>query len=56
MIAEIVFMAVTVTLLAYIAYTQHKAYILNELTLVSLLAYLENIEEEQNFGKEKFIQ
>ncbi len=55
MLVETIFMAVTVTLLGYIAYTQYKSHILNELTLISLISFLEELEGNKDHGKEKLL-
>jgi len=50
MTIEIIFMALTLTLLGFIAYLQFKTYVVTQVTLVGLVEFLQSLEE-QGYGE-----
>jgi len=50
MTLEIIFMALTLTLLVFIAYLQFKTYVVTQVTLVGLVDFLQSLED-QDYGE-----
>lgn len=50
MTVEIVFRALTLTLLGFIAYLQFKTYVVTQVTLVGLVDFLQSLED-QDYGE-----
>lgn len=50
MTLEIIFMALTLTILVFIAYLQFKTYVVTQVTLVGLVDFLQSLED-QDYGE-----
>lgn len=50
MTLEIIFMALTLTLLVFIAYMQFKSYVMTQVILVAFVEFLQSLEE-QDYGE-----